>query len=82
MPPEEILSIVRSQPFRPFRMYVTDGSSYEVRHPEMVLPTKRVVVLGLPGDPAEPFDRTVTVALIHIIRLEPLEASNVPGNGQ
>lgn len=28
--------LLRQQPFRPFRMVMSNGEAYEVRHPEMV----------------------------------------------
>jgi len=72
---EDLLEAIRKRPFEPFRVCLTDGMVYEVRHPEMVLPGRRTVIIGIPGNVAQPvFDRTVTVALIHIVRLEPLDS--------
>ena len=34
MAPEEIVTALRRQPFVPFRMTLTEGGTYEVRHPE------------------------------------------------
>lgn len=76
MPPEELLALVRRRPFVPFRIHLTDGTVYEVRHPELVMPGRRAAIIGFPADPDEPlYQRHETVALIHIVRLEPLEAS-------
>lgn len=80
MPPEQLLQALRQRPFVPFRIHLTDGTVYEIRHPEMVLPGLRAAVIGLASDPAQPlFARTETVALLHIVRLEPLDPSAVAG---
>jgi hypothetical protein len=74
MPPEELLRRLQNRPFAPFRIHLTDGTRYDVPHPEMVLPARRSLEIGLPNDPAQPIaDRVVTVALVHIVRFEPLE---------
>jgi hypothetical protein len=78
MPPEDIKAKLRQRPFVPFRVILTDGTVYEVRHPELLLLGKRSAVIGLTGDPADTiYDRSVTVALLHITRIEPLEASAI-----
>ena len=78
----DLLSFIRQRPFIPFRLVTTDGTTYEIRHPEMLMPGRRMAVVGLPDDPAVPaFDRTATIALLHVQRLEPLEIVKASGNG-
>jgi hypothetical protein len=80
MPLEQLLEWVRRRPFVPFRVHITDGSSYEVRHPDLIMPGARSVVIGIPG-PALPegvYEHTALVALIHITRIEPLAAPVAP----
>ena len=72
MHPDEVLRAVRRQPFIPFRLHVSDGSAYDVRHPETILVTRRAAILAIPDDPAYPAERAVTVAMVHISRLEEL----------
>jgi len=74
MHPDELLSAIRRRPFVPFRLHVSDGSFYDVRHPEMILITRRAAVLGIPDDPQQPAERTVHIAMVHISRLEELAA--------
>jgi len=86
MAPEELAAIVRRRPFAPFRITLAQGSTYEVRHPELCMPGRRSVILGLaqPGDPDLLFDRSVTIDLLHIVKPEPLEptgARTVNGPG-
>jgi hypothetical protein len=70
MRPDEIKEHLRTQPFRPIRIYVTDGSSYEVHHPELVFVTRMDVVEGLNPTDEIP-DRSVYIDPIHITRIEP-----------
>jgi len=79
MAPEELRRTLKQQPFEPFRLVMTDGVSYEVRHPDLLLVGKRTVVVGLVGDGAqEYFEQTIKVDLLHIIRLEPIGAPASP----
>jgi hypothetical protein len=85
MAPEELASALRRQPFVPFRLTLTEGSTYEVRHPEMCLAGRRSAVLGFPkpGDTELLYDRSVTIDLLHVVKLEPLEMPMPKGtNGQ
>jgi hypothetical protein len=76
MAPNDILEALRMDPFEPFRVCLTDGKYYEIRHPQACLPTKRAVFIGLASDPQDPLpDRSVSVDPLHIIRLEPVAAT-------
>ena len=77
MSPEDILIFVNRRPFEPFRLFVTDGSVYEIRHPEMVMMGKRSLAVGLAQTNAQPplYDRLAIVALLHVTRVEPIEVS-------
>jgi hypothetical protein len=60
-----------------------DGATFDIHHPELVMPGARSLVIGIPADPSHPYyQRTVTAALLHVCRLEPLEAVKASGNGQ
>jgi hypothetical protein len=76
MPPEVLLQMLRKQPFQPFRIHVLDGTVFEIRHPEMVMPGKRWFNVGLLNSTQDDllFDRFVTVATMQVSRLEPIEA--------
>jgi hypothetical protein len=76
MPPQDLLVMIRKRPFVPFRVHVSDGTVYEIRHPELVMTGLGSAVIGVPSDPNQPlYERTETVALRHIVRLEPLEVT-------
>jgi hypothetical protein len=68
----DVLIQLRRRPFAPFRIVTTDGTVYEVQHPELVLPTLGCLYIGYPA-PGQPdvADRLDVVSLRHVIRLEP-----------
>lgn len=79
---DEIRTALALRPFRPFRLYVTDGASYDVSHPDLLMPGNRAVVVGIPaaGQTDPLFDRFAVVDLIHITRIEPLPIPTAPGS--
>ena len=77
MRPEDILRLLRTRPFEPFRLFLSDGASYEVRHPELALVGRSTVVVGLPGaqGPDGPVEQMVNCALVHITRTQPINGA-------
>ena len=82
MPPHDLAEALRKTPFRPFRIVLTEGTAYDIRHPELFMLGKRSAVIGLvsPDDPEPLYDRYVTVDLLHVVRLEPLPATAAMGS--
>jgi hypothetical protein len=73
---QDLLEWTRRRPFEPFRLYVSDGTAYEIRHPELCMPTFSTVIIGLPRDPAQPIaERATMISLLHVVRVEPLAAA-------
>lgn len=78
----DMRDLLRAQPFIPFRLNMTNGTSYEIRHSELVIPLPRTVVVALDGDLAQGLpERTVTLPLLHIVSVDHLEPAP-KGNGQ
>jgi hypothetical protein len=77
MRPGDIRVFLQRQPFQPFRITLTDGRTYEVRHPELVMVGRSSLVIGFPapGDVEPVYDRFVTVSLLNVMQMEPLEAA-------
>jgi hypothetical protein len=74
MIPEEVQEVLKRQPFEPFRLVMTDGTGYEIRHPDLLWVGQWTAFVGLTGDPGKTFfERAVKVDLDHIIRLEPIK---------
>ncbi len=78
MDPKELATALRRRPFVPFRLTFTEGSTVEVRYPELCLAGQRSAVIGFPapGDPDLLYERSVTIDLLHVVKMEPLEASS------
>jgi len=76
--PQDLESELRKEPFQPFRIVTTNGKSYEIteKNRPLLLVGKRTVIIGLRVPETDPyFDRYEVVSLVHIIRLEPIPAS-------
>jgi hypothetical protein len=82
MPPLDLLTALHKRPFEPFRLLVSDGSSYEIRHPDLVMVGLGSAVLGIPakGQPGL-YERYETIALNHVVKMMPLETAATAGNG-
>jgi len=83
MAPEELRATLQQKPFEPFRLVMTDGATFEIPHPDLLMVGRRTATVGLTGDPGQTYyERTVKVDLLHVIRIEPLQgASTPPKNG-
>jgi len=82
MRPEDVREFLRRQPFRPFRLTLTDGRTYDIMHPDLAMVGRSWVQVGLarPGDPENIAERLISVSLLDIMQIEPLE-SVVPPPG-
>jgi hypothetical protein len=77
MSADDLLQRIRHRPFVPFVVITTDGTRYQIRHPEMLLPARRYVAIGIPatGGGDVP-DQIVHLSLLHVQRIgfpEPAE---------
>ena len=83
MAPQDLRDALRQQPFEPFRLVMTDGKSFDIHHPDLLLVGMQAAVVGLTGEPGQTFfERTMKVDLWHVIRIEPIEApTRQPSNG-
>ncbi len=71
---DEFNAWLRRKPFRPFRVIVDDGRTYEVRYPNMNLLASTYVKIGIPaasGGQSPLCDHTEYVRLSQIVRVEP-----------
>lgn len=69
---------LRRQPFKPFRVHLSDGKSYDVLHPEMLLITKTWLVIAVfdEGVKSDDYpDREVHVSPMHVTATEDLPHS-------
>ena len=75
---EDVRERVDKRPFEPFRICLTDGRAYDITHPELCLPGRRTVYVGVP-DPKlrRAVLRVDQCALAHIVRFEPLDGKRL-----
>jgi hypothetical protein len=72
----EFVEKLRARPFVPFRVEVSDGTHYTIKHPEMVIPTGYAEYTAVPRKKGHGFARVETVAMEHIVTLIPLPRTN------
>jgi hypothetical protein len=82
MTQEELQEAARRQPFEPFRLVLTTGTTYDVRHPDLIMVGRRSAILGFSNEPGgSAYDRTIKVDLFHVVGIEDLPAASPPTDG-
>lgn len=70
--------LLSQRPFKPFRLVMSSGQTYDVRHPEMAWLTRTDILVGIDDDrdgvPAE----FKICSLLHVSAIEPLTAAPGP----
>jgi hypothetical protein len=68
--------LLSQRPFKPFRLVMSSGETYEVRHPEMAWLTRTSILVGIDetdeGVPAE----FRICSMLHVATIEPLNAAS------
>jgi hypothetical protein len=81
----DLVEALRPGNFRPFRLYVSDGGTFEIRHPEMLMVTRHSAIIGIVeksdngdgGGRYPDIERSTMVDLMHITRIEQLQGRPV-----
>jgi hypothetical protein len=69
---ERFQEFLRKQPFVPFRVVMSSGKEYAVRHPELVFLTRGHAWIGMrPDDKGIPEDAELC-SLLHVTAIEPI----------
>jgi hypothetical protein len=80
MRPEELRNLLRRRPFVPIRIHLTDGTTYDVRHPEMAFLTRSTVEVGIEHQEGSGIaDDVIYCSLIHVVRVENLNGQQIEG---
>ena len=67
--------LLSQRPFKPFRLVMSSGQAYDVRHPEMALLTRTDMLVGIDEtDEGVPADFRIC-SLLHVATVEPLTSS-------
>lgn len=74
---QKIGSYLTAEPFRPFRIQMTSGRQFEIRHPEMVQVgrTTMTIFTFLSDVPENAKERQVEVSLLLVESVEPIDAT-------
>jgi hypothetical protein len=83
MSPAELVPFIQRRPFVPFRIVTSDGTTYDIPHPEMVIlfPTAAMIAYRNEKVPGT-FLRFDFVSMFHIVRVETLETpAQAPSQG-
>src|SRR6266702_2473460 len=77
---DDMRALLNARPFLPFRLYLSDGGTVDVRSQEVVMPGRRFALIGLldPDATDTAFDRYMTVWYLHVTRHEMLSAGPPP----
>jgi len=66
-------NLLKERPFKPFRLVMSSGQSYEVRHPEMAWVTKTDILVGIDSeDDGVPAEFKIC-SMLHVTAVEPIE---------
>jgi len=81
MLPDDILKLLHLHPFQPFRIALSDESSYDVRHPGMALVGPTTVHVGVPEreTSAGTIYNVIHIALLIITKTEFIEDGAAAG---
>ena len=72
---EEFKHLLEQRPFVPFRIYVTGGPTYDIRHEDFVMTGRSLVTIAAAVGADGIVDQIVHVPLIHINKIEMLQAA-------
>lgn len=69
--------LLTQRPFKPFRLVMSSGQTYDVRHPEMALLTRTDMLVGIDvADDGVPAEFKIC-SLLHVTAIEPLNGSPI-----
>ncbi len=72
---QQLKDRMNSQPFRPFRLCLSDGKTFDITKHDAAFVKRNAVEIGLDADPNGLAERFVECAIIHITRIEDLVAA-------
>jgi hypothetical protein len=81
--PDDIQAWVRERPFKPLRLVLSTGQTYDISHPDLIMIGSRDVMVGLPSvnNPGV-YQRVSRIAIMHIAEMQDLPLpTESGGNG-
>jgi hypothetical protein len=71
---EALMEYVAAKPFRPFRICLNSGRTYEIRHPEMIRVARDYALVFDGATPDGEIESYKTISLLLVEQIEHLEA--------
>ena len=79
---EDLQEVVHRRPFEPFRLLISTGITFDIRHPDLIVVERRSAQVGVTRDPdGELYYRSVKIDLLHVVAIEELPTSGAGTNG-
>jgi len=77
---DDIQARLRERPFVPVRVVTSSGQSYDITHPDLVLVSRRSLIIGTASNenPSQ-FETASRVAILHIADLQDMPHPASPG---
>ncbi len=74
MRPEDLYDRLHKRPFEPFRISLTDGRVFDIRHPKINMVGVSYIIIGIPipNDPDPIADHSIKIPLSLVRGVEPL----------
>lgn len=73
MRPEDVAEHLTQRPFEPFRIFMSDGKTFDIRHRELCMVGGTTAYVGIPDRKLRGVAmQVVHCALVHMTRIEPL----------
>jgi hypothetical protein len=70
---EDLRPLLTARPFKPFRLHLDDGRTFDVRHPDLLwLGKSMALLLVVTPEPERMLETDVRLSLLHIVSAEPL----------
>jgi len=69
----QLKELMQAQPFKPFRVHMSDGKSYEVVNHDSAFVKRNEIEIGLNPDEEGFSAKYVRCAILHITRIEELQ---------
>jgi hypothetical protein len=73
---QDFRNLLAARPFEPFRVVMSSGERYEVRHPEMAYLMRTKILIGLDPDRHGTSDDWRMISLLHITFVEPIRSKS------
>ena len=79
MTTETFRHLLNTRPFKPFRVIMSSGEAYDVRHPEVALLLKNDLLVGIDIEDDGFAAEFRICPLFHVATIEPILSESSPG---